>query len=211
MKEDMMRQAIGDIDDRLIAGAEKQPTTRCSGISWVKWGSIAAAFVLIVAVGVMVLPGMLKTDSPVVAPDTPTVSGNKGVGDPNYTGNETALYEKYEYSVDTGKYSSYVQGKVISDNKVGDKLEDVTVAAGWVRPEGLPKAEKEHARAEIYEIKGVSSDVAVAIKFVDELEAQVTTMYYVIMNPEADLTPVPDYIITFDSDANLDGDGGVQE
>ena len=58
---------------------------------------------------------------------------------------------------------------------------------------------------------GATVAVAAAIRFVDELEAQVTTMYYVIMNPEADLTPVQDYIITFDSDANLDGDGGVQE
>ncbi len=212
MKEGMMRQAIGDIDDRLIAGAEKQPTTRRSGISWVKWGSIAAAFVLVIAMGIMILPGMFKTDTPVVTPDTPAASGNgEGYGDPNYRGDEIGMFEKYEYSVDAGRFSSYVQGRSISDKKVGGKLEDVTVTAGWVRAEGLPQAEKEHARAEIYIIEGVSTDVAVAIRFVDELEAQVTTMYYVIMNPEADLTPVQDYIITFDSDANLDGDGGVQE
>ena len=43
------------------------------------------------------------------------------------------------------------------------------------------------------------------------VKAQVTTMYYVIMNPEADLTPVQNYIITFDADADLDGEGNVQE
>ncbi len=208
MKEDMMRQAIGDIDDRLIAGAEKQPTTRRSGISWVKWGSIAAAFVLVIAMGIMILPGMFKTDTPVVTPDTPAASGNgEGYGDPNYHGDEIGMFEKYEYSVDAGRFSSYVQGRSISDKKVGGKLEDVTVTAGWVRAEGLPQAEKEHARAEIYIIEGVSTDVAVAIRFVDELEAQVTTMYYVIMNPEADLTPVQDYIINYHSD----GIGEVQE
>ncbi|MBO4355601.1 MAG: hypothetical protein J5850_01960, partial [Clostridia bacterium] len=149
--------------------------------------------------------GTLKNNNSI----DPSAGGNDGISaggviDPKNTGDETALYEKYEYSVDTGKYSSYVQGKVISDEKVGAKLEDVTVTAGWVRSDGLVQSEKEHARAEIYEIKGVSTDVAVAIRFVDELEAQVTTMYYVIMNPEADLTPVQDYIITFDSDANLE-------
>ena len=212
MKEDMMRQAIGGIDDKLIEGSEKQQTTRRTRVSWVKWVSIAAALVLVVAMGVMILPGMLKGNEPVVTPDAPSVSGNgEGVSDSNYTGDETVLYEKYEYSVDTGKYSSYVQGKVIPDNKVGDKLEDVTVTAGWVRPEGLPQAEKEHARAEIYEIKGVSTNVAVAIRFTDELEAELTTCYYVIMNPSADLTPVQPYVITYTPFEQNDGDGSVQE
>ncbi|MBP5207159.1 MAG: hypothetical protein J6330_01735 [Clostridia bacterium] len=205
MKEDMMRQAIGEIDDTLIEGAEKQQSTKRTHISFLKWGSIAAAFVLVIAVGVMVLPGMLKTDTPVVTPDTPEASGyGDGYGDPNYHGDEIGMYEKYVYSVDSGKYSSYVQGRVISDKNVGDKLENVTVTAGWVRPEGLPQAEKEHARAEIYEIKGVSTDTAVAIKFLDKLEAQTTDFYYVIMNPEADLTSVQPYVITYDDNVQYD-------
>lgn len=211
MKEDMMRQAIGDIDDKLIEGAEKEQSTKHVHISWVKWGSIAAVFVLVVAMGVMVLPGMFKTDMPIVTPDTPSVSGNEG-GEIVNPGGEMAPYSRYKYAVDEGKYSEYVQGKVIADKYVGNKLEDVTVTAGWMYTNGggFWKAD-EHARAEIYEIKGVSTDTAVAIKFIDELEAQVTTMYYVIMNPAADLTPVQSYIITFDADADLDGDGGVQE
>ena len=212
MKEDMMRRAIGGIDDNLIKGAEKTPKENRSTVSWVRLGSIAAAFVLVIAMGIMILPGMFKTDTPVVTPDTPsTGSKGEGYGDPNYQGDEIGMYEKYEYSVDAGRFSSFVQGKVISGKYVGSKLEDVTVTAGWVRPEGLPQAEKEHARAEIYEIKGVSADVAVAIRFLDKLEAELTDFYYVIMNPEADLTPVQPYVITYDSFEQYDGDGNVQE
>ena len=208
MKEDIMRQAIGDIDDKLIEGSEKQQSVKRTRLSWVKWGSIAAAFVLVIATGIMILPGMLKGNDPVVTPDTPSTGGNEGI---NAGGYVEGVFEKgYTYSVDEGKYASYVKGKVIADNYVGEKLDDATVTAGWTDADGKMLSE-EHARAEIYEIKGVSADTAVAIKFIDELEAQVTTMYYVIMNPEADLTPVQNYIITFDADANLDGDGNVQE
>ena len=204
MKEDMMRQAIGDIDDKLIEGAEKQQSAKRTRLSWVKWGSIAAAFVLAVALGVTILPGMLKGGEPVATPDTPPVSGSEGA-----VGEKT--FEKgYTYSVDEGKYASYVKGKVIADKHVVGKLEDVTVTAGWADADGKMLSE-EHARAEIYEIEGVSADVAVAIRFIDKLEAQTTTMYYVIMNPTADLTPVQAYIITYTPLEEYDGEGNVLE
>ena len=44
-------------------------------------------------------------------------------------------------------------------------------------------------------INDISKDVAVALKFIDKGDALTTTHYYVIMNPEADLTPVKDYLI----------------
>jgi uncharacterized membrane protein len=79
------------------------------------------------------------------------------------------------------------------------------IAVLWV-DENNNRLSEEHARAEIYEITGVSTDVAVAIMFIDELEAQTTTMYYVIMNPEADLSPVQQYIVnTNPYSGELDG------
>lgn len=208
MKEDIMRQAIGDIDDKLIEGSEKQQSVKRTRLSWAKWGSIAAAFVLVIAMGIMILPGMLKGNDPVVTPNTPSTGGNEGI---NAGGYVEGVFEKgYTYSVDEGKYASYVKGKAIADKYVGEKLEDVTVTAGWTDADGKRLSE-EHARAEIYEIEGVSTDTAVAIRFVDELEGENTTMYFVIMNPEADLTPVQPYIITFTPFEQNDGDGNIQE
>ena len=200
-----MRAAIGNIDEKLIEGAEKEPGTGGAKVSWLKWGSVAAAAVLIAVTGVTVLPGMLKGNGPADTPVTTQAGGNEG-GEAVLPGNEAAPYSRYKYSVDEGKYSSYVQGKVIAARHVGEKLEDVTVTAGWVYMNGgeFWRAD-EHARAEIYEIKGVSTDTAVAIKFLDKLEAKITDTYYVIMNPEADLTPVSVYVINEEAFSQQDG------
>ncbi len=210
MKEDVMRKAIGEIDDSLIEGTCRTSEKNIAKPSWVNWVSVAAAITVVTVAAVFTLPALFKNETPAETTDVPSVSdtgkyGGEGFGDPNYTGNETLLYEKYVYTVDSGKFAPYVQGKVINEKYVGGKISDVTVTAGWVRREGLPQAEKEHARAEIYEIKGVSEDTAVAIKFLDKLEAQTTDFYYVIMNPEADLTPVQPYVITYDDPAQYDG------
>ena len=205
MKEDIMRAAIGNIDEKLIEGAEKEPGTGGAKVSWLKWGSVAAAAVLIAVTGVTVLPGMLKGNGPADTPVTALTGNNEG-GEAVLPGGEAAPYSRYKYSVDEGKYSSYVQGKVIAAKYVGEKLEDVTVTAGWVYTNGgeFWRAD-EHARAEIYEIKGVSTDTAVAIKFLDKLEAQITDTYYVIMDPAADLTPVSVYVINEEAFSQQDG------
>ena len=204
-KEDTMRRAIGGIDDNLIESSEKAVGKKPVRMSWVKWGSIAAAFVLVVAFSVFALPGMLRGNDPVVTPDNPATNAGKEGG----LNSENKFEKGYTYSVDEGKYASYVEGKAIADKYVGSKLDDVTVTAGWVDANGK-KLTEEHAKAEIYEISGVSTDVAVAIKFIDELEAQNTTMFFVIMNPTADLTPVQPWVITYDDPGMMD-DGGVQE
>ena len=205
MKEDIMRRAIGDIDEKLIEGAEKEPGTGGAKVSWLKWGSVAAAAVLIAVTGVTVLPGMLKGNGPADTSVTTQAGGNEG-GEAVVPGGETAPYSRYKYAVDDGKYSGYVQGKAIADKYVGGKLEDVTVTAGWVYTNGGEfRRADEHARAEIDESKGVSPDTAVAIKFLDKLEAQTTDMYYVIMDPAADLTPVSVYVINEEAFSQQDG------
>lgn len=206
MKEEILRRAITGIDDKLIEEADTALKTVRKSISRIKIGAAAAAFILVFAMGAMLLPGMIKGGTP-ATPDTTGTGENDsaGIGDPNYHGSETYLYEAYDYSVDEGRFSSYVKGRVITADKVGEKLADVTVTAGWVRAPQYEQAEKEHARAEIFEIKGVSADTAVAIKFLDKLEAQLTDCYYVIMNPDADLSPVQNYVIAPYSAEEYDG------
>lgn len=112
--------------------------------------------------------------------------------------NNLGLIRRYFYEFDEGPFSTYDRGTVISDNKVGEKISDVTVTAGWEKWVGRELAETistENLRAEVYTIDGISNDIAVALKFIDKGEAVTTTHYYVIMNPEADLTAVEDYKI----------------
>ena len=116
------------------------------------------------------------------------------------TKNEFGYESRYFYKVDEGDFSTYIGGKVINKDKLGEKISDVTVTAGWETWVGEKLTETvstENLQAEVYLINGVSNDVAVALKFIDKGEAVTTTHYYVILNPDADLSSVKEYIIPY--------------
>lgn len=184
MKSERLRRAIGGIDADIIEAAENRPANY-GGQAWIKWGAVAAAVVIVTA-GAFTLPGLLKQGGFITPPNPRDSTAG--------TEPQSHLEKQYDYSIDAGKFSGYVRGRVIEDGKIGKTLEKVTVTAGWFDADGNRLTE-EHANAEVYEIDGVSTDVAIAIKFLDKLEAETTTHFYVAMNPEADLTPVQDYII----------------
>lgn len=150
------------------------------------------------------------TTSPTVNHDTthinnaePTTSGgndNTTLQPPNenitqpVTGSEAIFSETYVYNVSDGEFSTYISGKVIAEEKIGNKIDNVSVSAGWKNSFG-EWLTTETLRAEVYLISDISKDVAVALKFIDKGDALTTTHYYAIMNPEADLTSVKDYLI----------------
>ncbi len=135
--------------------------------------------------------------------NTTTATNNDSTTQPAI-GNESAFSETYVYNVSDGKFSTYVSGKVISEDKIDYKIADVSVAAGW-KNSFDEQLTTETLRAEVYLIKGISKDVAVALKFIDKGDALTTTHYYVIMNPDADLTSVKEYLIA-PLDPNNNGD-----
>lgn len=124
--------------------------------------------------------------------NTTSATNNDSTTQPSH---EAALSEAYFYNVSEGVFSTYILcGKVISEDKIGSKIDDVSVSAGW-KNNANEWLTTETLRAEVYLINDISKDVAVALKFIDKGDALTTTHYYVIMNPEADLTPVKDYLI----------------
>lgn len=130
----------------------------------------------------------------VVNDNTTTAANNDSTTKP-VTGHEAVLSEAYFYNVSEGVFSTYILcGKVISEDKIGNKIDDVSVSAGW-KNNANEWLTTETLRAEVYLINDISKDVAVALKFIDKGDVLTTTHYYVIMNPEADLTPVKDYLI----------------
>lgn len=107
---------------------------------------------------------------------------------------EAAFYEAYCYSLDNSEYSDYISGKVITPYKVGEKIGDATVTAGWTYADGtMPVTEQ--LRCEIYQITEIDPATAICIKFLDKGEALTTDHYYVQYNGFADLSAVADYII----------------
>lgn len=179
MKTPRIANAVGLIDEDLVIGAANSTKT-VNKNNRLKWSSIAACFAILLAAAAITLPMMLKGNDPF--PPTDTEIGE-------------AVYEKgYFYNVDDGIFSTYIGGKVIAEDKIGNMLSNVSVTAGWKNNTG-EWIYTEKLQGEVYSINGISNDVAVALKFIDKGEAVTTTHYYVIMNPNADLTPVKDYII----------------
>ena len=213
MKEDMMRQAIGDIDDRLIAGAEKQPNTRRPGISWAKWGSIAAAFklaavaaaaCLVIVCVFAIVPNLRKSD--LFNGNDPATDNTAAPKTDDETGDGLFSWmEYYENVLEDDSYCHYKMGKHIESDMISGKICNSKVQGGMVTPNGWsPEYEFD---AEILSISGVSPEVAVAVKsktltYEIKDDGEIVEQFfkddlYVMYNPEADLTTIKDYIVTF--------------
>jgi hypothetical protein len=180
MKKEQLYEAIGQIDEAYL-----QDTHGTKGKStpslWFKFGTVAASFGVVLLLAYFILNSSLwNRDLPPTATTEATM--------------ETAFGTRYVYRVKEGDFSAYRGGKVIDKALIGEKIETVTVSAGWITEEGQAPTDEE-LTAEVYTITGVSTEVAAALRFLDKGDALTTTHYYVILNPEADLSPVADYVI----------------
>ena len=149
MKTPRIVNAVGHIDDDLVSGATRAKVIKKN--AWLKWGSIAACFAIMLMAAVVAVPMMFGGDDPVPPID-----------------NEYQYERGYFYQINEGAYSTYVGGKVIAEDKIGNKIADVNLTAGWKDDNGEWKSETEALRGEVYTINGVSNDVAVALKFIDQ-------------------------------------------
>lgn len=202
------------MDNKLQKKANKP---KSKGI-WLRFGAIAACFLLIVSV-IIAMPMLFEEDIPVSLPDN-GLAGNEGdsaiVSPPdndsmgnegnstvvppnngvNGDGNgeiEVELESYYDFEINGATYIAYIRGKVIDAEKVGSKFESVTVTGGWKNAAG-EWISTEALNAELYEIRGIDSGIAVALKFIDQSEGATTTLYYVMLNSNADLSEVEQYV-----------------
>lgn len=181
MKIPRIANAISNIDDEILVNAEARGEKK-RGIGLMKWGALAACFALMLTASLLVLPRI--SDSADIPDDTEI-----GAQETN-----PAMYgERYVYRVNEAPFSDYIGGKVIEEEKLGEKIGAVTVTACWER--GNEKLSEESLRAEVYAIEGVSRDTAVALRFLDKGDALTLTHYYVILNTDADLTGLQEYVI----------------
>ena len=213
MKTPRIADALNQIDDDLVNGAVRAKNVKKN--NWLKWGSIAACFVVMLAALLAVMPMLFEKDSLIITPDNEPVNDssiitpdNNSVGNEgnstvvpqnngvNGDGNgevEVELESYYDYGINSGAFATYINGKVIDAEKIGAKLESVTVTGGWKNEAGEWMS-IEALNAEVYAIEGISSDVAVALKFINQGEGVTTIHYYVMMNPAADLSIVEEYV-----------------
>ena len=171
MKIPRIVNAVGYIDDELINDAKK---IRKSSFNW----AYIAAGIIVLVIGTIIILPMLSHNESVVPKD-----------------NDEYFYERgYFYNVENGEFVKYSPGKVIEKEKIGKKITDVYVIAGW-KDSNNQWLSTEKLRGEVYTINNISKDIAVALKFIDKGEAVTTTHYYVIINPDAYMTSVEEYSI----------------
>lgn len=212
-KEDTMRRAIGGIDDDLIEGSEKTAEKKTAGMSWVRWGTIAAAFKLaaVAAVACLVIvcvfaisPNLRKSD--LFNGNDPATDNTAAPKTDDETGDGLFSWtEHYENVLEDDSYCHYKMGKHIESDMISGKICNSKVQGGMVTPYGWsPEYEFD---AEILSISGVSPEVAVAVKsktltYEIKDDGEIVEQFfkddlYVMYNPESDLSTIKDYIVTF--------------
>ena len=209
---------LSSIKDKVYAKTnlkkEKKPTKG----AWLRFGAIAACFFLIISV-IIAIPMLFEEDTPVFLPDnvpagnegysaivsppdngsvenegsSTVLSPNNGVNGDSTVEVESALESYYDFEINSAPFTTYTSGRVIDTEKVGSKFETVTVTGGWKNAAG-EWISTEALNAELYEIRGIDSGIAVALKFIDQPDAATTTFYYVMLNPNADLCEVEQYV-----------------
>ena len=192
MTKETLFSLLGGIDERYIREAGEE--CRAMGQPIWKRCFAAACFALILMTAGILIPRVLEEREPISTYAT------------------EALFEsKYCYTIDAGRFSSYVGGKVIDEQNIGDQIGDVTVTAGWI-DSNQTWSGMETLRAEVYAIIGVPPETAAALRFIDRGDAVTTTHYYVILNPTADLSAVEDYrIVPFIPHADRGEEGVIPE
>lgn len=170
MKKPRIANAIGHIDDDLVAGAAECKKNRNH---WLKWGSIAACFAVIVIVGAAILPSLFR--------ENVTPNGTDGrYKDYNIHASESAIVWPWEYKTVYEKYASveidgieyYGKGRAVSKALVSESIGNYT----FVGYDEINDGKKYTAEFEVYKLQNIAQSQFVAVKMEDS--------YYVFKSSE---------------------------
>lgn len=170
MKVPRIVNAIGYIDDDLVAGAAE--CKKRNKNPWLKWGSLAACFAVLVIAGAAILPPLFGGN---VTPE-----GTQGrYKDYKIYGSEAAIEWPWEYLTVYEKYTNveidgmeYLgKGRGVSEALVGEGIGSYR-AVGYDEING----KKYTAEFEVYKLKDIAQSQFVAVKMEER--------YYVFQNSE---------------------------
>ncbi len=202
MKSTDFFEAVGKVDDSLLEAAENAKVKKKSCNTWIKWGTMAACFCIMIA-SAIVVPGLFK-DEPVTPPGPSETNppsfenedalwnslsyfswmspqGNNGEGGVFSTRHTTVILDE--------QYKTYISEAVVEEKYIKEQIATVTVKAFWTTEEfgynSKPiEGTEETVEANVYRIDGVDVSMAVALMFKEKADALTTTHYYVYMNKD---------------------------
>ncbi len=170
MKIPRIANAIGHIDDDLVSGAAESKKKKKN--VWVKWGSLAACFAVLVVASVAVLPSLFEGSI--------THSGTDGRYKDYHIAGESEIVWPWEYLTVYEKYTNveidgieYLgKGRVVSEALVGESLGNYTM----IGYDKINNGKKYTAEFEAYALKNIAQSQFVAVKMEDS--------YYVFQSDE---------------------------
>ena len=171
MKTPRIANAIGQIDDDLVAGAAKCKTKNKK--HWLKWGSLAACFAVLVIAGAAILPSLFR--------ENVTPEGTDGrYKDFSIRASESAIVWPWEYQTVYEKYRNvkidgieyHGKGRAVSETWIGESIGNYTV----VGYDEVNNGKKYSAEFEAYALKDIAQSQFIAVKMKDS--------YYVFQNDE---------------------------
>ena len=192
-------EVLASVKGKVYAKTNLKKEMKTTKSVWLRFGAIAACFLLIVS-AVIVVP-MLREDEPgiIIPPDNTTNNDNPGnvrplhwddvssffgaSGTSGNVGNPAEMYEKVFYEITSGVYSNYKDGSIIPDDCVEEKIDTVVIRNGWYQSWNDEERDVYEVNAEVYTIEGIDSTVAVAIKYLENPHGSTTEYFYVYSNP----------------------------
>lgn len=181
-KEIELAKAIGEADDDMIAEAAPKKGSR-KGFA-IKVASVAACLALIICTLPLIGRNVPADPKNTKNPYFPHAAG---------TTDEIAIYNKWFFEIQNSPYSGYSRGMVIDAALVGDEIGEVTVKQyNHIYPENKDE-DISYKKAVLYEIKGVSPEVAVCLKYTEKSEASSTEHYYRYAKTDIDVATLADY------------------
>ena len=171
MKTPRIANAVGHIDDDLVSGAAESKKKKKN--VWVKWGSLAACFAVLVIASVAVLPSLFEGNM--------TPGGTDGrYRDYHIYAGESAIVWPWEYLTVYEKYTNveidgieYLgKGRAVSEALVGESIGNYTM----IGYDEINNGKKYTAEFESYALKDIAQSQFVAVKMEDS--------YYVFQSDE---------------------------
>ena len=214
MKTNDFFELMGNIDAELIERADRNASVKSKRPIF-KITAIAAAFALLVTGLAVVLP-MLTGDEPGgnVVGDAIVwdnvfnlfVPSSKGSGEKIFS--EAVLVEYSFSEILTGKYEKYEIGNAFPLDKngefIGEKLDEIKVRTGWYVYYNDTETDVVTVKAEVYEIRGVSTDAAVAVKYLEKGGSQTTEHFYAALNTEYKFSTLQNFFSDFNAALHMD-------
>lgn len=158
MRTPRLSNAIGNLDDDLLEAAAECKRKNKPNL-WLKWGSVAACFAVLVVAGAMILPSLLNdSTTPGGTPDKYKDVIHTGESAIIWPWEYQTVYEQYtDFELDGIEYQS--KGRAVSADLVGELISTHTVV-GYDEINGKTYTKD----FEVYELKYADKSQFVAVK-----------------------------------------------